>query len=99
MLNDYTQLLTTNYYISSDSYGSGHPSGSSLIFIEWTKFYGATSYNLSINGTVTNHTDNDSARLLSFYQNQGISTLVIFIQALDSSGNVLQTSNTLTVQI
>lgn len=99
LLNDYTQLLTTNYYISSDSYGSGHPSSSSLIFIEWTKFYGAASYNLSINGTVTNNTDNDSARLLSFYQNQGISTLVIFIQALDSSGNVLQTSNTLTVQI
>lgn len=99
LLNDYTQLLTTNYYISSDSYGSGHPGSLTFIFIEWTKFYSAASYDLSINGTVTNHTDNDSARVLSFYQNQGISTLVIFIQALDSSGNVLQTSNTLTVQI
>ena len=99
LLNDYTQLLTTNYYISSDTYALGHPDNDPTIFIEWTKFYGAASYDLSINGTVTNNTDFDSAYSLSFYQNQGISTLVIFVKALDSSGNVLQTSNTLTVQI
>ena len=99
LLNDYKQQLNANYNITDDAYFLGDPNGIFLICIEWTEFYGAASYNVSINGTVSNSTDNDSVRLLSFYQNQGITTLVVFIEALDSSGNVLQTSNTLTVQI
>jgi len=100
LLNDYTQLLTANHYISSDIYGSGHPDNNPRIFIEWTEFYGSDSYNVSINGTVSNTVNTYKNPIeLSFYQDQGISTLVIFVEALDDSANVLQTSNTMTVQI
>ena len=100
LLNDYKQQLNANYNITDDAYFLGDPDGNFLIFIDWTRFYGAASYNVSINGTIQNYASTHSnPTALSFYQNQGISTLVIFIKALDSSGNVLQTSNTLTVQI
>lgn len=89
LLNYYEQIFNANYAIREVAFFTNH------IFIDWNTFYGASSYNYSINGVVTNTTSDNANRLIGASETE----LVIFIQALDSSGNVLKTSNTMTIQV
>jgi len=93
LLNDYTQLLTLqeNLFVYN---------GQPRISIIWNRFYGGSGFKLNINGIIYNITLSGATfttKILSTYA--PATELVISLEALDSSGNVLQTSNTLTVQI
>ena len=90
LLNNYEQIFSVNYI----EYKLPNNSTESILF-DWNTFYSASSYNYSIDGVVTNTTNNNASFIIPASENQ----FVIFVEALDSDGNVLKKSNVLNIQI
>ncbi len=89
LLNNYEQEFTINH-------SEREISNLNFIFVDWNIFFGASTYKYYINDwTPVTLTANNFNRFIG----ASVTELIIFVEALDSNGNILKKSNTLTVQV